>query len=188
MKRKLTLLSLVAALILTACSNHKETVKETVGETKVETNAETKVETKGETKTETQVETKVEETHSEKDDTHNDNNSATTDGLNIKHEGNKTVAHFHNYTHFEEFTNNNEGEFIYNPNGDFVLVEVRVKDPNNTHRVVSKIIGKLKLSNNQLLENKVIDTCGGNCPVETVSNISNDRMIEICNEVVDLLK
>lgn len=177
MNRKLILLSLVAVLIFTACSkDNKETVLETQGESKVETKVEeTKIE---ETKVE---ETKVEEIKNDS------NNSVTTDNLNIKQEGSKIVAHFHNYKGFEEFTNNNEGEFVYNPDGDFVLVKVRVTDPNDNHKGISKIIGKLKISSNQLLENKVINTCGGNCPVEVVSDISNDRMIEICNQIKDIL-
>lgn len=167
MNRKVILLSLVAVLIFTACSkDNKETVLETQSESKVETKVE---------------ETKVEEIKN------NSNNSVTTDNLNIKQEGSKIVAHFHNYKGFEEFTNNNEGEFVYNPDGDFVLVKVRVTDPNDNHKGISKIIGKLKISSNQLLENKVINTCGGNCPVEVVSDISNDRMIEICNQIKDIL-
>ena len=167
MNRKLILLSLVAVLIFTACSkDNKETVLETQGESKVETKVE---------------ETKIEEIKNDS------NNSVTTDNLNIKQEGSKIVAHFHNYKGFEEFTNNNEGEFVYNSNGDFVLVKVRVTDPNDNHKGISKIIGKLKISSNQLLENKVINTCGGNCPVEVVSDIPNDRMIEICNQIKDIL-
>ncbi|MDO5718092.1 MAG: hypothetical protein Q4P34_03830 [Tissierellia bacterium] len=214
--KKILLLMLTASLMLTACSGsgkqeekstvqeveisdaEKDNSKEEIEDDKLEDKSE---ENKGDKKaeeakneiSEEEIEKEAEDTEKSEDSTESDEDSQQKEEvktLNVKREGPKYISHFENYNGFKEFTDNNIGEFIYNEKADIVIIKLKVLNPDLLpEKVGSEIIGKVKLSENRILENKQVQNYNyEGKEYNSDISISDERMLEIAEEVAQILK